>query len=103
MRKVVEGVVYDTEKAEALHDWSNHYPCNDFKACSETLYRTKKGRFFLHGEGGAMTSYRSAYGNMFGSGADILPMSPQDALNWLASHDGTDVILGQFADQVEEA
>ena len=68
MKKVIEGKVYNTETAEELHDWSNHYPCSDFKACSESLYRTKKGAFFIAGSGGPLSSYAVPCGNGYGGG-----------------------------------
>lgn len=103
MRKVIGGVVYDMEKAELLHDDSNGYSKNDFRWCFEELYRTKKGRYFLAGEGGPMTKYAQAYGDMSGSGMGIIPMTQAEALAWLENHDGEAVILEHFADQVEEA
>ncbi len=32
MRKIIDGLAYDTEKAELVHDWSNSYPSSDFHA-----------------------------------------------------------------------
>ena len=103
MKKVVDGLVYDTEKAELIHEWNNHYPCNDFRAFSERLYKTKNGRFFLHGRGGAMSSYRSSYGDSYGSGEEIMPMTDSEVVEWLSAHDGVAIILETFPESVEEA
>ncbi len=46
MKKVIDGLVYDTKTAEELaHDW-NSYARNDFHFCEEWLYKTKKGPIF---------------------------------------------------------
>lgn len=54
MKKVINGKVYNTETAEevASYSFSNS---NDFRYIREKLYRTKKGNWFLYGEGGPMT------------------------------------------------
>ncbi len=103
MKKVIEGKVYNTETAEELHDWSNHYPCSDFKACSESLYRTKKGAFFIAGSGGPLSSYAVPCGGGTGGSEGIRPVSREEALEWLESHGGEEAIEEHFSDMVEEA
>ena len=57
MKKVINGKLYDTATAEQLaEDW-NGLSDSDFKCCTETLYKTPKGNYFLHGEGGALTEW----------------------------------------------
>lgn len=103
MKKVVEGKLYNTKTAEVIHEWSNGYYRNDFHRCEETLYRTRKGAWFLHGEGGALSKYAEPHGSMRGSGEDIVPLTPEEAMRWLEEHDGADAILEHFTDDVEEA
>ena len=51
MKKVINGKIYNTETATLIHQWDNGRR-GDFSSCEEDLYRTKKGAFFIHGEGG---------------------------------------------------
>jgi hypothetical protein len=89
MKKIIEGKRYDTETADLVHAWDNGIYGNDFKTCKESLYKTKKGSYFLYGSGGPMSKYAKPTGNnSVGSGSDIIPMSKEDAFEWLASHDG---------------
>lgn len=103
MKKVIDRKVYNTETAEEIHSWDNGIYGNDFRSCSETLYKTKKGSFFLWGKGGPMSSYARHYGNTTSGGEDIIPMTADEAIDWLESHGGEDVIVEQFSDSIEEA
>lgn len=103
MKKVIGGKMYNTETAEELHSdsYSNR---SDFDYWCETLYRTKKGVYFIHGEGGARSKYsRQVEQNSWTGGEDITPATRKEAIFWLEEHDGTDVILDQFPGDVEEA
>ncbi len=104
MKKVIGGKMYDTKVAELVHEWNNGRFCNDFRYRSKDLYKTKKGNWFLYHVGGAMTDMAQSCGNnsMCGS-SNIEPISSEDALRFLESHDGAEVALRYFADQIEEA
>jgi len=56
MRQVINRVIYDTSKATVIAKGGNDYAQSDHKYEWETLYRTDKDRWFLHGEGGARVS-----------------------------------------------
>lgn len=101
MKKVIDGKVYNTETAELIEEWNNGYPCTDFKYCAEELYRTKKGAWFLFGEGGAMSSYSKPYGDMVGGGENIKVLSEVEAYKWLEMHNKTEAIEKHF--DIEEA
>ena len=101
MKKVVDGKMYNTETAEMVASWDNGYSDSDFRCCSETLYRTKKGTFFLHGEGGAMTSWASSRGNIFDWGENVRPLTDEEAKEWLEHHDEVDALERLF--EVAEA
>jgi len=105
MKRVIDGKVYDTKTAEAIHDWSNGYYQNDFNFCNETLYRTKKGAWFIYGEGGAMSGYaRRCESNSFTGGDGLRVLTEAEALAWLEEHDAdADVIQQHFPQLVEEA
>ena len=104
MKKIINSKRYDTKTATEIGSWDNGLPSNDFGTCSETLYKTKSGNYFLYGEGGAMSSYSVSVGNNgYGGGSDIIPMSKQDAMKWCESRDLADEIEEEFADMVKDA
>jgi hypothetical protein len=104
MKKVIDGKIYNTETAELLHNWDNGHYGNDFRSCEESLYKTKKGAYFLHGEGGPMSKYAKSCGNnSVCGGASITPITEKEVLAWLEEHDGSDVLESLFPDQIEEA
>ena len=86
MRKVIEGKRYDTDAAEKIgsDSFSNY---GDLTYWSEEIYRTKKGNWFLAGEGGALTRYARGVGqNEVGGGSAIIPLTRGKALAWLEAH-----------------
>ena len=82
MKKIINGKVYDTEKAKALGSWSKGDGWRDFSYREETLYRKKTGEFFLFGEGGPATNYAERIGNAWSNGSRIMPMSYAEAKAW---------------------
>ena len=103
MKSIIQRKTYDTETATRLHEWGNGYSCRDFHHCTETLYRTKNGALFLHGQGGAMSKYSEACGNMRGGGEQIIPLTTDESIDWLEQHDGADAILEHFGGAIEDA
>lgn len=103
MRSVVNNKIYDTAKAEEIAVWSNGYNYHDFNSCTETLYRTEKGNWFLHGEGGANSRYCTHCGNSRGPGEQIIALSDYEVKQWLVEKDNVDVLEKYFADELEEA
>ncbi len=63
MKKIINGLTYDTATATVCEDFSNGLSNSDFGFLRETLFRTKKGKFFLHGLGGASTWCAQTIGN----------------------------------------
>lgn len=104
MRKIVCGHLYDTETAEEIHPWTNGRRRDNFAWCRETLYRTKKGAFFIFGEGGPLSGYTEPAGDgMFGGSSDIRPLTENEAIEWLEAHRGTEALLGVFPGKFPEA
>ena len=103
MYRVINGARYNTETAKELGSYSNTYNDRDLNCYIETLYRTKAGKYFLHGEGNAMSQYAECYGaNSWGWGAKIIPMTEAEAQQWASEHldaDEYDAIFG--ADELE--
>ena len=82
MKKIINGSLYNTETARNLSSWANGLTPNDFGYCSETLYRTKSGKYFIHGEGGPQSTYGEWHGNTGGWGEEIRPYTPSEAREW---------------------
>jgi len=104
MIRVWDKKVYDTTKAEEIAFYDAPIPVNDYNWYTETLYRTKKGNWFLAGRGGPMSQWNESdgFGEMTGS-YGIRPLERGDALNWLQSHEMPDHIIQYFGDDLEEA
>lgn len=102
MKQIIEGLTYNTETAEMI-DWNEYSTPGDFRYVHEALYKTKKGRFFLAGKGGALSKYSRSCGNN-GScgGSGIIPLDPDEALAWCEQNRvDPDIVTKYF--KVEEA
>lgn len=86
MKKVINGKVYDTEKAKKL-GFDSYSNTRDFNYWHEEIYRKKTGEFFLYGEGGPMTKYAISIGqNSWSGGEKIIPLSIEAARKWVEDH-----------------
>ena len=106
MKKIIAGAKYDTDTAKELGYSSNNCSQSDFNWYSETLYRTKSGRYFLAGEGGARSRYaRSCGNNSWTGGSGIEPMSREAAQKWAEEHldsDKYEAIFGEVTEDEQE-
>ncbi|MFA6192618.1 MAG: hypothetical protein WC665_09735 [Sulfurimonas sp.] len=105
MKKVINGKVFDTETATELLSWG-HGNIYDFRYIRETLYKTKKGKYFLYGVGGPLTSYAVRVSSSETSGSsNITHMTSKDALTWVEENfeNVSDLILEEFSDLLELA
>ena len=103
MKRVIDGILYDTEKATELGHDSYSNP-SDFHYWSETLYKSPKGLYFLEGEGGGMTKYRVECGNNSFSGSSrIVSLTREEAFQWIQEHNLVEVCEKEFADLLQEA
>lgn len=105
MKQVIDGKMYNTDTAKEVASHSNGGSYNDFQHYEESLYRTKKGNYFLAGEGGPMTKYRELCGqDSWGGGSAIIPMTKEEAFEWAQQHCGDDDdVMEHFKDMIEEA
>jgi hypothetical protein len=98
MKKIINGAKYDTSTAKKLGEWSNNLGDRDFNNCTERLYRTKSGKYFIYGYGGAMTKYSESCGNnTWSGGSNIEPVSRKAAMEWAEENldgDGYEEIFG---------
>lgn len=101
MKKVINGSLYDTETAKLLGEDSYSNP-RDFAHWRESLYRTKSGKYFLHGEGGAMTKYAVSVGqNEWSGGEKIIPLDLDSAQKWSEEHLDGDEYIRAFGEPEE--
>lgn len=108
MIKVIDGKRYNTETAELVFWYTNGNMRTDFKYRSKALYLTKKGNWFIHHEGGALTDMAVSVGNNgWGWGEDIEPVTGDDAFGFLQAHsdesEASEAIDKYFADRVQDA
>ena len=83
MRKVIDGHRYDTDTARLVGSWESGEDTGDLHYVSETLYRTKAGLYFVHGEGGARTQYaEQVEQNAWQGGEKIVALSLEAARKW---------------------
>ena len=103
MKKVIEGSLYNTETAKEVGSWDNGLNQSDFGYCEESLYRTKAGKYFLYGSGGANSQYGEWHGNSGGSGEEIRPYSPQEARAYAKEKLSADAYAAEFGEPEEAA
>ncbi len=107
MKKIINGKVYDTDKAERVGEWDNGKWDDRLYRCCEELYRKRTGEFFLYGYGGPGSKYSVSCGNNSWSGGEkIIPLSYEAAQEWAEEHlDGEDyeAIFGEISEDESRA
>lgn len=82
MKKVINGKVYDTEKAkliaEAHHD---NVQDADGKPLKQRLYQKKTAEFFIHAEGAAI-ELQNIFKHGYKPNAGIYPLTYEQAQRW---------------------
>lgn len=98
MKKIINGKRYDTATASLVYETSNvgQVSRTDFKAYVERLYRTPRGKWFVHGEGGALTRWATKLQNGRTGGEGILPVDSDEAREWLEQHGDAEMIEQYF-------
>jgi hypothetical protein len=89
MKTIIEGKTYNTETATKLGDVSRGSGCGpgDFNYDNTDLYITKKGTFFIAGEGGALSQWSRSCGNGSCGGSGIRLVDKTDARDLFERHD----------------
>ena len=84
MKKVIDGLVYNTDTGILLATKGTGYTAN-FSDWYENLYITKKGRFFVNYWGGAATQFAERYNNgrTASEGSGICTLTKDEALDFL--------------------
>lgn len=104
MQQVIDRTLYDTDSdsVEQIAKYAPNTDTSDFQFLIETLYRRDDGEYFLHGRGGAQTTYSQRRNGHHTGGETIEPMSEEDALDWCEQReiDG-EVVMAEFADLID--
>ena len=102
MKKIINGLAYNTDTAKEIDSYCNELPMSDFCYLEETLYQKDNGEFFLHGNGGARTVYCNSYpdGSVSG-GEDIIPLSVDEAKEWVETHCTVEIYETLFGEVAE--
>lgn len=106
MKAIIDGKRYDTETATEIASTGGgrgYSPQRDFHRWEETIYRTKRGAWFLHGIGGALTSYAEQCGDGMGWGESIRALTPEEARARLEEWNAVEALEEHFAAEVEDA
>lgn len=83
MRKIINGSRYSTDTAKKIAHWESDQDYTCFTHCEETLYRTKAGKWFIHGTGNSATVYSVRRSDGWAvPGEQIVPLSDEVAQNW---------------------
>lgn len=99
MKKIINGAFFNTETAKKLGSIEPiGHNTSDFCYFKETLYRTKSGKYFLHGEGHKNSKYGEWHGNTGGWGEQIIPLTPDMARQWAKINLYTDLYIKIFVE-----
>ena len=103
-KQVIDGKVYNTETASEICELPcPHYP-GDFQYHLTYLYRTKKGAYFLAGEGGPMSMWvEPACGGGRTSGSGIRVLDAEAARGYAESANLNEEEMIDAGFEVEEA
>ena len=101
MRKIINGRTYNTETSKEIGSWDNGIYGNDFRNCSEDLYKNTKGAYFLVGEGGPMSKYAVSHGNQTSGNKELIPMTAAEAQEWAEGHLTVEEFEEEFGEQEE--
>lgn len=93
MKKIINGKLYDTEKAHKVGEvWKNN------KKVCEGLYRKKTGEYFLAGAGDASSIWGRVIDGKLQDGGDIFPLTLNDAKAWAEKNLTTEEHLAEWGE-----
>lgn len=109
MKKIIEGLRYDTDKSITIGRFSNlgsgASSTTDFQYWTATLYRTpRSGKYFLVGEGGPMSRFgKQIDQNSYGWGEKLMPLGKEEAFEWAQRYLDTHIVENEFSNMFEDA
>ena len=92
MKKRINGLRYDTDTAKELARYSSPLPYTETGYYNEWLYKKRTGEYFLYGEGnpGRKWAEKVPYDNAYIAGADIQPLTFEQAQDWFEKANNAD-------------
>ena len=105
MIRLLDGKTYNTNTATLICDTGNDESVTDFAFERSDLYVSKKGAYFVAGQGGPFSRFAVPDGNGQRGGASVIPLSREQAFEEVQSCVGydPDLIRKYFSDMVTEA
>lgn len=104
MKQVINGIRFDTETSTPIGEGFSDAPRGDFRFYRATLYRSKRGRYFLAGEGGPETPWAQAdRGGVRWGGPGIVPLTAEGARRWAEKRLSQKEIEAGFAAEITDA
>lgn len=101
MKKVISGVLCDTDTAKMLGEYEHEHK-NSFHWYMERLYRTKSGKYFIHGEGYAASPYaKKVAQSEWAPGEAIKLLPPEAARQWAEDHLDAGEYIAAFGEPEE--
>jgi hypothetical protein len=103
MKRVIDGKRYDTDTAQRIAGAESSCNPGDFRYWEETLYRTKRGAYFIHGEGGAMSRWSRPVGSNGQTGGEGIEVLTEDEARQWCENRGIDAdVIAEFF-EIEDA
>lgn len=103
MKKIINGKLYNTDTAQAIHTIFGAESQSDLCYYEETLYKKRTGEYFLYGEGGPNSKYgRRIDSNSWGYGYGFSPISYGRAKQWAEDHMDADAFMKEFGPVSED-
>jgi len=100
MKKIIDGKLYNTATAKEIAEYEPFSNSTDFRWWREILYRTKKGQYFIYGEGGALSNYSESGGGSSWGSSTIYLLSDDEAQEWLERYDFVEELEKLFGDKI---
>jgi hypothetical protein len=102
MKRIIDGKTYNTETATTVCDTGNDLSVTDFRHEDSALYITKKGAFFIAGNGGPMSRFaRAESQNSWSGGGGVIPLDRGEAVR--CAENWPEQIEEYFGDMIEDA
>ena len=87
MKRVIDGLVYNTETAKLICSIGCNAYKSDFRWHETALYRTPKGRYFLAGKGNASSMWARRVCDAYGAGEGMRVLSSEEAREYAERED----------------
>lgn len=102
MEKIINQKRYNTETAKEVGSYASPCARNDAEYWEETLYQKRTGEFFIHGEGGGSSRYAKRLADGWGWGERLVPLSYDEAREWVKKYLDADTYERLFEVENEE-